>query len=250
MNTEEHWDQTAESYLNSTWHSNSKALDRMVRFANWSGGKLLDIATGAGHAAFAFSERVHSVVATDTSQGMLDIAGAEAKSRGIKNISFEIADAMNLPFENQSFDWVVCRVAAHHFSDPEQFLREVKRVMKLDGEFLLIDTTGISEKNANSELDRFEKLRDPSHISDYSTFEWMNMIDSVGFKIIQVETQPKPLQMKEWLDRTRVKEPTRTEIINIVEKASGKLLKYFKPEGKGEAITFHLNETSFLINRL
>lgn len=249
MNSLDKWGDASELYLRSSWHSNEEALSKMVEYAGFSGGRLLDIGTGAGHAALAFAPHVAHVVATDTSPGMLETTKKAADSREIQNLEVEIADAMQLPFEEQSFDWVVCRVAAHHFSDPLKFLEGCHRVLKRDGEMLLIDTTGTEKTKADDLLDELERKRDPSHVRNYSTFAWMNMIDKVGFSIRKVATQPKPLNMKEWLDRTQVMEPIRTELRKLVTESEGEFRRYLKPMGEGDQLIFHLNETTFLLRK-
>src|SRR5687768_4793365 len=124
------WDIAADCYRTSSWHSNEAALAHLVEVAKPSGGRALDIATGAGHAALAIAPHVEAIVATDTSPRMLEVTLQEAGRRGITNLTSEYADAQNLPFENASFDLVVCRTAAHHFSDPTKFLGETYRVLK------------------------------------------------------------------------------------------------------------------------
>lgn len=249
MSSIDKWGAASELYLASSWHSNEAALEKMVTYSKFSGGKLLDIATGAGHAAYAFSPHVAQVVATDISPGMLETTQKEAQERGITNLSVEIADAMCLPFEERSFDWIVCRVAAHHFSNPQKFLEECHRVLKRDGELLLIDTTGIEKSKPDELLDDLERKRDPSHIRNHSTFAWMNMIDKVGFTILKLSTQPKPINMEEWMNRTNVNEPMRTELRQLVSESEGEFRRYLKPSGEDENLIFYLNETTFLLKK-
>ncbi|WP_231514904.1 class I SAM-dependent methyltransferase [Oceanobacillus salinisoli] len=98
---------------------------------------VLDIATGGGHVAKTLSPFVQTVFATDLTKEMLAVTANYLHD--YKNIHYVIADAEDLPFLDQSFDIVTCRIAAHHFQDKERFIQGVKRVLKDDGKFLFID---------------------------------------------------------------------------------------------------------------
>ena len=70
------------------------------------------------------------MVATDYSDGMI----AQAKKGDCPdNLSFEIADAMNLPYADDSFDAVLIANALHIVPDPERVLREIGRVLRPGG---------------------------------------------------------------------------------------------------------------------
>ena len=93
---------------------------------------------------------------------MLERAKEAAASRGFKVQTRQHA-AEQFPYPDASFDLVTCRVAAHHFSSPENFIRETARVLKAGGHLLLIDgTVPDDEPEAETWLHAVEKLRDPS----------------------------------------------------------------------------------------
>lgn len=79
------------------------------------------------------------VTATDVTAEMLVAAKRVAEERGMSNISFEPADAEARPYDDATFDWVTCRLAAHHFSDVGQGVREMARVTKQGGRVAVID---------------------------------------------------------------------------------------------------------------
>ena len=84
--------------------------------------EVLEIATGPGLLAKHVAPAAGRVVATDYSDGMI----AEAKKGGYPaNLRFEVADAMNLPYNDDSFDVVLIANALHIVPDPEQVLREI-----------------------------------------------------------------------------------------------------------------------------
>jgi ubiquinone/menaquinone biosynthesis C-methylase UbiE len=97
------------------------------------GDSVLDVASGSGEPSLTIAETVGpsgSVTATDAVAEMVNAAKAEAERRGITNVAFRQCAADSLPFENGSFDAVVCRLGAMFFPDPLAALREMLRVTK------------------------------------------------------------------------------------------------------------------------
>jgi ubiquinone/menaquinone biosynthesis C-methylase UbiE len=95
---------------------------------------------------------------------MLEQAKKLAAEKGVK-IDFREHPAEKLPYEDNTFGLVTCRVAAHHFSSPEMFIRESARVLKTYGYLVLIDGTVPDDHvEAHEWMDTVERLRDPSHV--------------------------------------------------------------------------------------
>jgi ubiquinone/menaquinone biosynthesis C-methylase UbiE len=102
--------------------------------------------------------------------------------------------AEDLPFADGSFDVVACRVAAHHFEDPAAALREMARV---SAELVLVaDNLFLGE--AGEEADR---LRDPTHVRNYSEEEWRGLFSQAGLEIEQFEREEKWVELEPWLER-------------------------------------------------
>ena len=89
--------------------------------------------TGAVTRALAASLADARIVATDLNQPMLD--HAKARQSGNARIEWKQADALALPFEDQTFDIVVCQFGAMFFPDKVQGYREALRVLKPGGRF-------------------------------------------------------------------------------------------------------------------
>ena len=85
------------------------------------GDAVLDVAGGAGEPSLTIAEVVGptgSVTCTDVAPEMVAAAESEAQRRGLTNVAFRQCAADSLPFENNSFDAVVCRLGVMFFPDP------------------------------------------------------------------------------------------------------------------------------------
>ena len=96
------------------------------------GMRVLDLASGTGEPGISLAQRVPqgSVTAVDQSSELLEIAAKRARDKDLLNFVTQQADAHHLPFADQSFDLATCRFGVMFFSDAEQALAELRRVLK------------------------------------------------------------------------------------------------------------------------
>ena len=124
----------ASLYTTSTVHASGDSLGRLVALANpTQDDVVLDIATAAGHNALSFAPHVQHVVGLDLTSQMLSEARGLAHKRAIPNVSFSQGDAEHLPFADDRFTIVTCRIAPHHFPDVASAVREMARVCRPGG---------------------------------------------------------------------------------------------------------------------
>jgi SAM-dependent methyltransferase len=125
----------------------SYALDLAERVNVEPVSKVLEVAAGTGVATRALVDTLGpgvSIVATDLNQAMLDHA---ASVRADENVDWRQADAIALPFEEETFDAVVCQFGVMFYPDRAKAYAEALRVLKPGGRFLFStwDHIGVNE---------------------------------------------------------------------------------------------------------
>jgi ubiquinone/menaquinone biosynthesis C-methylase UbiE len=193
------WDERAQGYRDSDAHAGGEDLDRLVA---WAAGArtALDVAAGGGHVARRLREAGIEVVTCDPSAGMRPDV---------------ICTAEDLPFADSSFDVVACRTAPHHFADIAASMREMARVAA--DRVLLVDTVFMG-----GEVERAEKLRDPSHVRNYSEAEWLELVDQAGLRLVETRTFAHTFDLDGWLKRTGCVGAEAEEAVALLgERASG-----------------------------
>ncbi|MCB5291262.1 class I SAM-dependent methyltransferase [Arthrobacter sp. SO3] len=93
---------------------------------------VLDVASGTGEPGLTAAALVPrgSVVLLDLSEGMLRVASEKAAARGLKNVRTVVGDAADLPFDDSTFDAVLCRFGFMFFPNVSSALAEMVRVAK------------------------------------------------------------------------------------------------------------------------
>ena len=186
------WSQRAEAYRHSDAHAQGRDL---VLFAEWAeGSTALDVATGGGNAARVLHEVGLEVVTIDSAPGMQPTV---------------VSRAEEIPFADASFDVVACRVAAHHFQDPAGALKEMARVSR--ALVLVSDNLFLGEDGEEA-----DKLRDPTHVRNYSEDEWRAMFEAAGLDLEAYELEDKRIDFEAWLARSGTPEEDRPKIRELL----------------------------------
>ncbi len=239
----------ANNYVTSQVHAQGPSLARLVELTqpqkDWV---VLDISTGAGHTALAFAPHVARVLATDLTPQMLDAARQLATERAITNIEFKPADAHALPFGENTYDLVTNRLALHHFTDARQAMAEMARVCKPGGRVALVDNIVPPEKETAGYINRFEKLRDPSHQWAYPTVRLEAMFADAGLQIVHSENFSKELEFDPWAERMGVSAPVKTQLRDLLFTAPAVVREFLAPRADAAKVFFQLHE-AILIGR-
>jgi len=213
--SERQFGRTAEAYSYSKSHRQGESLEFLRsylakferRFRN-----AIDIATGAGFAAFEAAAFADSVLSTDITPEMLDQARRLSEERGIKNIQFARMAAEDISLGNGSVDLVICRTAPHHFVFFDQFLDEVYRILEPGGVFIVCDTAAPEDPSAAKWMNDIEERRDPSHIWNRSPSEWRQVLIGKGFRITDEGLCKTWHEFEDWTERAKVPLKLRDEL--------------------------------------
>lgn len=131
------WDLAVEMYDRHWVPVLRRCSEQSIELAEIKPGeRVLDIATGTGVAAFLAADRVGetgAVVATDLSEKMVEAVRVEATRRGAANVSFERADAEELPFDAGPFDVALCVLGMMYPADPQKAIDQMLRVLRPGG---------------------------------------------------------------------------------------------------------------------
>ena len=186
------WSERAEAYRESDAHREGRDLEL---FAKWAEGQTaLDVATGGGNVARILRDAGLEVVTIDSAPGMQPTV---------------VSRAEEIPFADSTFDVVACRVAAHHFEDPGSSLKEMARVSRA----LVLVSDNLFMGEAGEEADR---LRDPTHVRNYSQDEWRAMFDGAGLELEAYELEDKRIDFEAWLDRSGTPDEDRPRIRELL----------------------------------
>ncbi len=245
--SQEQFGKNSAHYLTSTPHATGKSLQRLVDLtAPQKSWRVLDIATGGGHVAYIFAPHVARVWATDITQEMLDMVKAEAAKRGLANLRTTYAKAEALPFEDDSFDLVTCRVAPHHFDSIPEFLAEAHRVLKPGATLAIVDNV-VPDGPVGDYVNAFERLRDPSHLRAWTMREWRAAIKTAGFALGHEEELFKSMEFKSWA--ARYDDVMKRLLTAMLTQSTADVTALLQPKGDGEALTFRLCEGLFIAKR-
>ncbi|HDR2756221.1 MULTISPECIES: class I SAM-dependent methyltransferase [Enterobacter] len=233
-NVEKQFGSQASAYLSSAVHASGRDLTRLSeRLAAFPQAHVLDLGCGAGHASFAAAQQVAQVTAYDLSSQMLDVVTEAAKAKGLKNLVTRQGYAESLPFADDTFEIVISRYSAHHWHDVGQALREVKRVLKPGGIFIIMDIMSPGHPVRDVWLQTVEALRDTSHVRNYSSGEWLQMTAEAGLISRSLITDRLPLEFSSWIARMRTPEALSQAIRLYQDSASADVKAYFELQEDG-----------------
>ncbi|CBG86995.1 class I SAM-dependent methyltransferase [Citrobacter rodentium] len=233
-NVEKQFGSQASAYLTSAVHASGRDLTRLAeRLSSSPSARVLDMGCGAGHASFVAAQKVNQVVAYDLSAQMLEVVAQAAQERGLTNIVTRQGYAESLPFEAGAFDIVISRYSAHHWHDVGQALREVNRVLKPGGVLIVMDIMSPGHPVRDIWLQTVEALRDTSHVRNYSSGEWLSLINEANLITDSVVTDRMALEFSSWVARMRTPAALVDAIRIYQESASTEVKAYFGLQDDG-----------------
>jgi len=131
------WDQAAAGYDRGAWIERFLIGDTRARLCGHAQGRTLEVAIGTGLNLGLYPVDV-DLTGIDLSGGMLRIASARAV--GVRHtVNLVQGDGQRLPFDEATFDTIVCTLALCAVPDQTAVIAEMHRVLVPDGQLLLVD---------------------------------------------------------------------------------------------------------------
>ncbi|WLR48304.1 class I SAM-dependent methyltransferase [Halobacillus litoralis] len=238
-----------QAYVDSTTHKKQADLDAIVEWLKPDPShKALDIATGGGHVAKALSSHCRTVFATDLTKDMLQNTARHLTSQ--QNIEYVVADAEQLPFLDNIFDLVTCRIAPHHFPSPHQFIEEVGRVLKDNGRFLMIDNVAPEKNELDEFYNQFEKKRDYSHVRALKVSEWEKLFHTHQLTVKKHLTRKKVMPFSDWICRTLDNEADQKAVEEFFKQAPTEAKSHFCIQEENNRIqSFAIDEYMVVVEK-
>lgn len=110
-------------------------------------GRFLEVGSGTGWISIGIAKYNPNVEITciDLSENMIKVAKSNSNQENVGDrVSFQVGSAVDIPFEDNSFDTVYCHNMLHHIPDPEKMVSEMSRVLKNDGGLFIRDLIRVS----------------------------------------------------------------------------------------------------------
>ena len=189
------WSERAQAFRESATHREGPDLDLLVEWCEPGDGvQALDVATGGGHVARRLREAGCDVVSVDPAPGMQPTV---------------VARAEHIPFADDSFDVVACRIAPHHFDDVRAAVHEMVRVSK--DRVVMQDNLYLGD-----EVEEAEKLRDPTHVRCYSEDEWRTFFAEAGLRVEDGRVFERSVEVEPWLARVETPEEDAARVRELL----------------------------------
>lgn len=128
---------------------------------------VLDIGAGKGRHSFFFAEKGFKVNSIDLSESGIEYIRTKAQEKGL-NVDAAVANMTELPFDDESFDCVICFHTIYHtnFEGLKKTLSEIHRVLKEDGEaYITFNTKDNPNFNADLSSDGYTIIPTEGHES-------------------------------------------------------------------------------------
>jgi ubiquinone/menaquinone biosynthesis C-methylase UbiE len=184
------WSRQAPKYDN--WIKNSFDAQYDIFRAKFKSAveaddSILEIGTGTGDIALNIAPKCKNVIGIDISPEMISEANKKLAESKVRNVKFQIEDAYNLSFEDDTFDKVICSNALQTMAEPGRAVREAHRVLKTGGEF--ISTTYCYGDSGITELFKLLKFAlkrgRPKYWKNLNRKEVLSYFNSTNFEVLE-----------------------------------------------------------------
>lgn len=173
--------------------------------------RVLEVAPGPGYLSIELAKLGdYDITGMDISKTFVEIENANARQAGV-DVEFVQGDASNMPFNTESYDFIVCTAAFKNFTKPMKALNEMCRVLKPHGKALIIDLRRDASKEAiNEEVNKMDLGRIDTFFTKltfkyfllknaYTKDEFVELVSHTTFRKCRIPEDSLGLEI--WLEK-------------------------------------------------
>ncbi|MDQ3247954.1 MAG: methyltransferase domain-containing protein, partial [Chloroflexota bacterium] len=218
-------------------------IRHLLKFANLPPNlRIVDVGAGNGRLALVVAEDgAREVVGVDISPAMVEIAEYLRLSSALAaagRVSFRLAPAQRIPFQNEGFDAAFCRLVLHHSSKPELILREIVRLLKPGGTFILADLLSADDPVKRATQNTIEARRNPSHVAARSAEQYRKLVVGAGLTVEAETVAIFERELEDWLADMQSDPNSRSIVREMVEAGLETDATGFKMRRQGGKLVF------------
>jgi ubiquinone/menaquinone biosynthesis C-methylase UbiE len=193
FSAEKFWDKASEKYALSPVKDEASYQTTLehTRAHLKPDFRALEVGCGTGTTALNLAAHVDTLVSTDLSQSMIDIAVKKVEANNVSNVGFQKASLLDMPFEDQSFDAVMAFNILHLIEEWEDALTNIHGLLKPGGVF--ISKTGCLKKGGwlwRMVIPPMRLLGIAPPVRILGIPELETFVEKGGFKIVETGTFP------------------------------------------------------------
>lgn len=228
-----HFNQRAAKYnTSSNWVKDELLIGKMFNLAEpTKESVVLDVATGTGKIAEVFSGKVNKLIGIDICQPMID------KGKILYD-ELVIAFAEEMPFEDNTFDVVVCRQGLQ-FMDLNKVIPEINRVLKPGGRTVLCHLVAYSDED-KKETFEIQRLRNPARKNFFMPNTIPDVLRKYNFKDVVNYDYISKESVNQWIYHGAIDENNIIQIKETYVNGSEKFKKIHKVEFLNDDITDYM----------
>ncbi|MBL7100916.1 MAG: class I SAM-dependent methyltransferase [Nanoarchaeota archaeon] len=149
------------------------------------GDNVLDVGCGVGWGSIKLSAKIEPGIAygIDITKEMIKKSKEHSKKLKIKNVRFQKVSVLNLPFKDNFFDGAITTHVAHHFYKPVKMFGEIKRVLRPNSRFIIVDTCASSK--LIQDFEKKLKKEEKAHHKFFKLCEVKALLKKGGFTKIR-----------------------------------------------------------------
>lgn len=209
----EHFDKVADKWNNKVWAKDEAFANDIVEFCRLKGDELtLYVGVGTGDMAKHF--RVKDIIGLDTSKNML------SENKLLPRHRLVVGDANNIPYLDDTFDFVFARNLLKHVISPINVIREMKRVLKPDGKLITIESCVLSLRD--KEYPNFcVRTIEPNHHSFMIIEEITSLFIKAGFNVVTNNAYTyRSKWLKKWIESSKASKEIQKKILQKYKEAN------------------------------